>query len=176
MVIHNIPKIFQIVPRAHHEKIISSSICFSALLVTDKDIYMYSDENISLQFGGGKNSKENNKTSNADATLVLNTILFSTEARPHYSDVIMIAMASQITGVSIVYSTVCLGTDQSKQQSSASLAFVRGIHRWPVNSIHKRAVTLQMFLFDDVIIWNCDRRPVHTEHWTEQEHTCMGIP
>ena len=46
----------------------------------------------------------------------------------------MSAMASQITGVSIVYSTVCWGTDQRKHENSTSLAFVRGIHRWPVNS------------------------------------------
>ena len=55
----------------------------------------------------------------------------------HYSDVIMTAMASQITVVSIVYSTVYIGEDQRKHQSSSSLAFVRGIHRWPVNSPHK---------------------------------------
>ena len=36
-----------------------------------------------------------------------------------------------------VYSTVCSGADQRKQLSSASLAFVMGIHRWPVNSVHK---------------------------------------
>ena len=48
----------------------------------------------------------------------------------HYSDVIMSGMASQINSVSIVYSTVCSGADQRKHQSSASLAFVRGIHRW----------------------------------------------
>ena len=50
----------------------------------------------------------------------------------HYNDVIMSAMASQITSVSIVCSTVCSGADQRKQQSSASLAFVRGIYRWPL--------------------------------------------
>ena len=65
----------------------------------------------------------------------------------HYSDVIMNAMASQITGVSLVYSTVCSGADQRKHQSSASLAFVRGIHRWPVNSPHKGPVTRKMFPF-----------------------------
>ena len=43
----------------------------------------------------------------------------------------MSAMASQITGVSIVCSTVCWGADKKKHQSSASLAFVRGMHRWP---------------------------------------------
>ena len=53
---------------------------------------------------------------------------------PHYSDVIMSVMASQITGVLIVYSTVCSGADQRKHQSSASLVCVRGIHQWPVNS------------------------------------------
>ena len=47
----------------------------------------------------------------------------------HYGDVIMIAMASQITGVSSVYSTVCSGADQRSHQSSGSLAFVSGIHR-----------------------------------------------
>ena len=40
----------------------------------------------------------------------------------HYSDVIMSAMASQITGVSIVYSTFCSGAGQRKHQSSALLA------------------------------------------------------
>ena len=43
---------------------------------------------------------------------------------------------------------------QRKHQSSASLAFVRGIHRWPLKSPHKGPVTRKMFLFDDVIM-NC---------------------
>ena len=75
---------------------------------------------------------------------------------PHYSDVIMSAIASQITSVSIIYSTVCSGVDQWKHQSSASLAFVRGIHRWPVNSPHKGPVTRKMFPFDDVIMAHID--------------------
>ena len=50
----------------------------------------------------------------------------------HYTDVIMSATASQITSVSFVYSIVCSGPDQRKHQSSASLSFVRGIHRWPL--------------------------------------------
>ena len=69
----------------------------------------------------------------------------------HYSHVIMSAMASQFAGVSIVYSTVCSGADQ-KHQSSASMAFMRGIRRWPVNSPQKGPVTRKMFPFDDVII------------------------
>ena len=73
-------------------------------------------------------------------------------ANHHYSDAIMSAMASQITGVPIVFSTVCSGADQRKNQSFASLAFVRGIHRWPVNSPHKGPVTRKMFPFDDVIM------------------------
>ena len=59
----------------------------------------------------------------------------------HYSDVIMGAMASQITGLTIVYSNVYSGADQRKLQSSASLAFVRGNHRSPVNSPQKWPVT-----------------------------------
>ena len=53
----------------------------------------------------------------------------------------MSAMASQITSLTIVCSNVYSGADQRKYQSSASLAFVRGIHRWPMNSPHKGQVT-----------------------------------
>ena len=70
----------------------------------------------------------------------------------HYNDVIMGAIASQITSLTIVYATVYSDADQRKHQSSASLAFVRGIHRAPVNSPHKWPVTRKMFPFDDVIM------------------------
>ena len=60
----------------------------------------------------------------------------------------MSAMASQITDVSIVYSTVCSGADQRKHQSSASLAFVNGIKWWPVNTPHKGASNVE-----NVSIW-----------------------
>ena len=70
----------------------------------------------------------------------------------HYDGVIMGAIASQITSLTIVYSTVYSGADQSKHQSSSSLAFVWGIHRGPVNSPHKWPVTRKMFSFDDVIM------------------------
>ena len=70
----------------------------------------------------------------------------------HYTDVIMSAMVSQITSLTIVYSTVYSGADQRKHHSSASLASVRVIHRWSVNSPHKGPVMRIMFLFDDVII------------------------
>ena len=73
----------------------------------------------------------------------------------HYCDVIMVVMASQITSLTSVYSTVYSGADQRKHESSASLAFVRGIHRWTMNSPHTRPVTGKMFLFDDVIM------PIH---------------
>ena len=44
------------------------------------------------------------------------------------------------------------GSDQRKHQSSASLAFVRGIHRWRVNSPHEGPVMWRMFSLDDVMI------------------------
>ena len=59
----------------------------------------------------------------------------------HYSDVIMSPTASQIISVPIVCSAVCSGANQRKCQSPASLAFVRGIHRSPVNSPYKDPVT-----------------------------------
>ena len=70
----------------------------------------------------------------------------------HQSDVIMSMMASQITSLMIVNSTVYSGADQRKHQSSTSLAFVWRIHQWPVNSPHKGPVTQKMFPFDDVIM------------------------
>ena len=62
------------------------------------------------------------------------------------------AIAFQITSLAIVYSTVDSDADQRKHYSSASLAFVRGIHRGPVNSLHKWPVTRKMFPFDDDIM------------------------
>ena len=70
----------------------------------------------------------------------------------HYGYVMMGAIASQITSLAIIYSAFHLGADQRKHQSSASLAFVRGIHRGPVNSPHKWPVTRKMFRFDDVMM------------------------
>ena len=67
------------------------------------------------------------------------------------------AMTSQITSLTIVYSTVYSGADQGKHQSSASLAFVRELHRGPVNSPHKWPVTRKMFPFDDVIMQKVDQ-------------------
>ena len=74
-------------------------------------------------------------------------------ARFHYGDVIMGAMASQITSLTIVYSTVYSGADQRKHQSSAFPAFVRGIRRWPMNSPYKWPVVRKMVPFDAVIMF-----------------------
>ena len=91
----------------------------------------------------------------------------------HYNDVIMSTMASQITSLTIVYSTTYSGPDQRKHQSSALLAFMWWIHRWPVNSPHKGPVsphkgpvTHKMLPFDDVIMgWNS---PVTSHNKTQQ--------
>ena len=56
-------------------------------------------------------------------------------------------MASEITILEIVYLSVYSGVDQTKHQSSASLAFVLGVHRRPVDSPHKRSVMRKMFPF-----------------------------
>ena len=86
----------------------------------------------------------------------------------HYGDVIMDAIASQITSLTIVYSIVYSDGDQRKHQSSASLAFVRGIHRGPVNSPHKWPVTRKMSPFDDVIMCYqllvISTKPLHCEY------------
>ena len=69
-----------------------------------------------------------------------------------YCDVIMGMIASQITSLTIVYSTVYSSIDQRKHQSFASLVFEARIHLLPVNSLRKCPVTPQMFPFDDVIL------------------------
>ena len=68
-------------------------------------------------------------------------------ALPHYNDVIMSTIASQITSLTIAYSIVYSDADQRKHQSSASLVFVRGIHRGPVNSSHKWQLRGKCFHF-----------------------------
>ena len=100
----------------------------------------------------------------------------------HNNDVIMSTMASQITSLTIVYSTVYSGADQRKHQNSASLAFVRGIHRWPVNSPHKGPVTRKMFPFDDVIMKVLQRKYgkgikglIRTERTCQQKSRRHGL-
>ena len=81
--------------------------------------------------------------------------LFSTWVKPycfllivgwliHNNYVTMSTLASQITSLTIVYSSVYSGPNQRKHQSSASFDFVMGIHRWPMNSPHKGPVTRKM--------------------------------
>ena len=79
-------------------------------------------------------------------------VSYSIVVLKHYNDVIMGAIASQITSLTMVYSIVYSDADQRKHQSSPSLAFVRWIHRGPVNAAHKWPVTRKMFPFDDVIM------------------------
>ena len=89
----------------------------------------------------------------------------------HYSDVIMRAMASQITGILMVYLTICSGADKRKHQSSASLAFVRISFgdRWIYP--HKGPVTRKTFPFhfDEVTMlkWatGAELETVNLTHW-----------
>ena len=92
----------------------------------------------------------------------------------HYDDVIMDAIASQITSLASVYSDVELGAHQRKHQSSASLAFVWGIHRRPVNSPHKWPVTRKMFPFDDVIMNITNTHRVTTTN-TQRHHISHNV-
>ena len=91
----------------------------------------------------------------------------------HYNDVIMGVIASQITSLAIVYSIVYSDADQRKHQCSASLAFVWGINRGPVNSPHKWPVTREMFPFDDVIMcWNTSNSVVSIVAVDDGGHSC----
>ena len=83
----------------------------------------------------------------------------------HYNDRIMGVIASQIISLTIVYSIVYSDVDQRKHQTSASLAFVRGSHRGPVNSPHKWPVTRRMFPFDDVIMTGAAKNRYVNQSW-----------
>ena len=76
----------------------------------------------------------------------------------HCTDVIMVAMASQITSLTSVYSSVYSGAHQRNHQSSP--AFVWGIHRWQVNSPYIWSVTRKMFPFVNVIMYFWNRRKI----------------
>ena len=85
-------------------------------------------------------------------------------------------------GVWFVYSTACSGADQRKHESSTALAFVRGIHRWSVNSPHKGPVTRKMFPFYDVIMiellcpWIFLQNNANgTRRWTISVDTGVGL-
>ena len=87
---------------------------------------------------------------NNERWLYISDTYFPRNVTFHYSDVVLGTMASQITSLTIFYSTAY--ASQRKHQNSASLAFMCGIHRWPVNSPQKSPVTRKMFPFDDIIM------------------------
>ena len=94
----------------------------------------------------------------------------TSDLRPslQYNDAIMSAMASQIASLTIVYSSVYSGFDQRNHQSSASLAFVWEIHRWP----HKWPVTRKMFPFHDAIMSPCTEEI----YWSPgTRDVCLGL-
>ena len=79
----------------------------------------------------------------------------------HYSDVMMGPMASQVTSLTLVYSTVYSGADQRKHQSSASLAFMRGIHR-----AHYDVIVMDFPL--NITFGSCKT------HWGRATHICVS--
>ena len=72
--------------------------------------------------------------------------------KKHYGDVIMGTIASQITSLTIVYSTVYSDADKKNPSKLRVTGLCAGIQRGPVNSPHKWPVTRKIFAFDDVIM------------------------
>ena len=83
----------------------------------------------------------------------------------HCNDVVMGVIASQITSCTVVYSTAYSKRRSKKTPNSASPTFVKGIHRWMMNSPHRWPVTRKMFPFGDVImiirLGSCMSTPQH---------------
>ena len=82
-------------------------------------------------------------------------------------------VVSQITSLTIVYSIIDSGTDERKHKSSASLAFVRGIHQWPVNSPHKGPAMRKMFPIDDAIMKQWSLCPDFISHYKNLHDICI---
>ena len=94
----------------------------------------------------------------------------------HYDDVIMTTMASQITSLTVVYSTIYSDAVQRKHQSSASLALCVGNSPRTVNSPHKGPVTRKMFPFDDVIMaGRAHTKPLLCRHLTELQNWHLSL-
>ena len=72
----------------------------------------------------------------------------------HYIDVIMSAIASEITSLAIVYSTVYSVSDQRKKTKLCVTILCEGNSPVTVNSPHEGPVARKMFPFDDVIMHN----------------------
>ena len=84
----------------------------------------------------------------------MHCLVTSSKSVPNHKVIMVTSLwPSQITSLTIVFSTFYSDADQRKHQSPASLAFVRGIHRSPVNSPHNWPVTRKMFPFDNVIMY-----------------------
>ena len=81
--------------------------------------------------------------------------------RSHYGDVIMGMMASQITSLTLVYSTVYSGADQKKTSKHRVTGLCAG--NSPVNSSLKGTVTRKMIPFDDVTMAICILL-IHMQH------------
>ena len=86
------------------------------------------------------------------ASIVIKFLSATTQLENTLQRRYMSIMASQITGHSSVCSTICSGQHQRNIRASRYCPFVRGIHRWWMNSPHKGSVTRKKFPFDDVFI------------------------
>ena len=78
----------------------------------------------------------------------------------HYGDVIMRTIASQITSLTVVNSTVYSDADQRKH---------------PVNSPHKGPVTRKMLQFDDVIMSFNDSSNLYFYNLYNNSHTLLMV-
>ena len=101
--------------------------------------------------------------------------IYNGQTPVHYGDVIMGAIASPITSITIVYSTFHSNADQRKHQSSASLAFVREIHRGLVNSPGEFPAQMASYAQNVSIWWrHHGQSPCAKGPWTSLAHPLKG--
>ena len=132
---------------------------------------------VGLRCLGAKGGQAISKLQTALMVTRLIRVVISNNPPTHNNDVIINAMASQITSLTIVFSSVYSDAEQRKHRSSASLVFVRGIHWWPVNSPHKAPVSGKMFPFDDVIMpqSHVDRKVTRATQLIWWDYKCTVI-
>ena len=111
-------------------------------------------------------------TKRATKNAALRKVFTNNFCSKHYNDVIMTMMASQITSLTIVYSTIYSNADQRKHQKLCVTGLCAGNSLGPVNSPHKGPVTRKMFPLDDVIMessicrQHIFKKMYFVTHWT----------
>ena len=107
-----------------------------------------------------------------DGTGEIGLVTSSPGVDMHYSDVTVSAMASQITGISIVWATIRSGADQRKTSKLRVTGLCEGNPLGTGGFPPQRASNAKKFLSDDVIMVTTLSSPLSVRAEEHREHDC----